>query len=357
MSDRTSDIIFCEGCGARLAASDRTCPKCGRPAPGILSTQSASSDLAAGRTASFPRLTPELIAEGKASSAPQILAESLDPEATNILDADRLREARDESERSSKREERAAKAAQRRAERAASDDYRRPRRGRWVALACVVLAIGGAAWFVAVDPWGVMPGVYESIDRSAAEMFPSRQIAESPADGTDGKGDGKKAPEDDDAKVSDSTLSDEEAYQRLSVIYGRILQFQDEEIGTVVDDYNAWYIASDRAKREDGSKSAYAMRDEVQKTIDELDGIKLADGSAYGEDVKHLEQLAGWMYNRVDVLCRSWDISLDLPEGESPSEHRSEITAPLTEAMQGTGENQDVVQFEANVYSWKPQQK
>ena len=47
------DFIFCEGCGARLGDQDRTCPKCGRPAPGILSEQSAASDLAAGRTASF----------------------------------------------------------------------------------------------------------------------------------------------------------------------------------------------------------------------------------------------------------------------------------------------------------------
>ena len=56
-----SDFVFCEGCGARLSIHDRTCPKCGRPAPGILSVKSASSDLAAGRTASFPRLTPDLI--------------------------------------------------------------------------------------------------------------------------------------------------------------------------------------------------------------------------------------------------------------------------------------------------------
>ena len=45
------EFVFCEGCGARLSLHDRTCPKCGRPAPGILSTDSASADLAAGKTA------------------------------------------------------------------------------------------------------------------------------------------------------------------------------------------------------------------------------------------------------------------------------------------------------------------
>ena len=32
-----TEFVFCEGCGARLSPHDRTCPKCGRPAPGILS--------------------------------------------------------------------------------------------------------------------------------------------------------------------------------------------------------------------------------------------------------------------------------------------------------------------------------
>ena len=62
-SSSVSEFIFCEGCGARLNPQDRTCPKCGRPAPGILSQNSAASDLAAGKTASFPRVTSEMIAE------------------------------------------------------------------------------------------------------------------------------------------------------------------------------------------------------------------------------------------------------------------------------------------------------
>ncbi|MFR7797256.1 MAG: zinc-ribbon domain-containing protein [Collinsella sp.] len=28
-----TEFVFCEGCGARLSPHDRTCPKCGRPAP------------------------------------------------------------------------------------------------------------------------------------------------------------------------------------------------------------------------------------------------------------------------------------------------------------------------------------
>ena len=86
-----SDFVFCEGCGARLSIHDRTCPKCGRLAPGILSVKSASSDLAAGRTASFPRLTPELIdteaSRPSSVSVAEVLNDTMSPAETSVLRA------------------------------------------------------------------------------------------------------------------------------------------------------------------------------------------------------------------------------------------------------------------------------
>ena len=80
--------------GVRCQAfrESRTCPKCGRPAPGILSTKSSSSDLAAGKTASFPRLTQSMIESEMPSplfvpTAAQVLSDSMDPSATNVLRA------------------------------------------------------------------------------------------------------------------------------------------------------------------------------------------------------------------------------------------------------------------------------
>ena len=342
MSDDRIDIVFCEGCGARLDPSDRTCPKCGRPAPGILSASASASDLAAGKTASFPRLTPDMLSDATpAPSAPQILAESLDPESTNVLDAERLAQAGDGSGKAAA----ATKRAQRRAEKDAADDYRRPRHGRWIALVAVFIVLAGGAWFVTSDPLGVMPGLYARFQQSAAEMFPSRQIAEQPAESDDA-----------DRDEDDGVLSDDAAYQRLSALYGTILNFQDD-LGPVIDDFNGWFKAPDLSRRQEASQSAYAMRDSVQQTIDELDGLKLADGSAYAEDVDHLKQLAGWMYNRVDVLCKSWDISLAYTGDDKPYKHEDEILAPLRDIEMRNGKSVDVVQFEEHLYEWQPQQK
>ena len=85
-----TEFVFCEGCGARLSPHDRTCPKCGRPAPGILSEDAAASDLAAGRTAGFPRLTQEQIdteVPHAPASATEVLSDAADPNETCVLPA------------------------------------------------------------------------------------------------------------------------------------------------------------------------------------------------------------------------------------------------------------------------------
>lgn len=356
MSD--AQFIYCEGCGARLTPQDRSCPKCGHPAPGILSTHSAASDLAAGKTASFPRLTQEHIESslpvppvpGSASMFDNIN----DPDATGVLDADRLssvagsvRSARNGSPVRSSYGFATDAAAM------SEDDFGpRRRRRRWIIAVLSLLVVGGGAFFVAADPLGVMPGFYAQLDQAASEAFPSRQAPE------EGEAVEEQVTTDEteEAATVDATLSDDAAFTRLDAIYDRILGFQTS-LGPVIDDYNGYYIANDRTLREESASSAYALRDTIQATLDELTEMKLADGSVYVEDVDHLKQLATWMYNRVDVLCRSWDISLGLPEGERPSEHQDEILQPLREVEMIDGSAVDVIEYERNVADWKPVQK
>ncbi|MDO4436744.1 MAG: zinc ribbon domain-containing protein [Coriobacteriaceae bacterium] len=240
------------------------------------------------------------------------------------------------------------------------DPYAKPRRGKWIAAGVALVLMGGGAWFVTADPLGVMPGLLASFDKAASEMYPSRQKPEGSADASSAddaeakKDKGEQKADHDD--LSDKTLSEAEAFQRLSAIYGRIVAFQDE-IGSVVETYNGQYLAKDRAQREEASKSAYMLRDSVQAAIDELKGLSLSKDTAYAQDVEHLIQLATWMYNRVDVLCRSWDISLALPEGERPLDHQDEILRPLREVEMVNGRAIDVVEYEENVGAWKPVEK
>ena len=101
-----------------------------------------------------------------------------------------------------------------------------------------------------------------------------------------------------------------------------------------------------------GLKKGNALRDQIKKTQDELNNLKVQDDTVYADDIAHLKQLAEWMYERVDVICQSWDISLAIPDGESMSSHQSEILAPIAQ-----GGNSALNQYDANVGSWKPQQR
>ncbi len=348
-----ADFIFCEGCGARLGDQDRTCPKCGRPAPGILSEQSAASDLAAGRTASFPRLTAEMIAGAvPAPGASASAAAPRDEQSTSVLDGDELSAAQASS---------ASRSASPRPRPVVSDDdlargedaYAKARRPRWVAPLVAAFVLGAVGVFAATDPLGVMPGIVESFDRAASDMYPSRQVAET------------GSAEDSAAETGESgaggpgdahTLSDPEAFQVLSAVYAEITSYQDA-LGPVIETFNGQYLNKDFDQRSQASRGAYDLRATIKQTMDELDSLSLPDDTAYAEDVEHLKQLATWMFNRVDVLCKSWDISLAVPQGERPADHQDEILAPLREVSMVNGRAVDVIEYEKNVAAWKPVEK
>ena len=126
----------------------------------------------------------------------------------------------------------------------------------------------------------------------------------------------------------ETVLTDDQLYTKLDGLYQTIVSYGDEDqIGEVIDSFNNGYLRTPLATRQELSQSAYALRDQIKKTQDELNNLKVQDDTVYAEDIEHLKQLAEWMYERVDVICQSWDISLSIPDGESLSARQSEILA------------------------------
>ena len=351
-----TEFVFCDGCGARLSPHDRTCPKCGRPAPGILSKDAAASDLAAGRTAGFPRLTQEQIdteVPHAPASAAAVLSDAADPNETCVLpafDRDFGIPKVDAFVPASSYDEAQVNKPKRKVH-PDEDAYHKHKRHipkPLIVVAVVVAVCGGLYWFVTSDPMGVMPGFYNQFGQAAQSTFPSRQKGEATED--DAKQDTKQ---DDTSKVvqEETVLTDDQLYTKLDGLYQTIVSYNDEDqIGEVIDSFNSGYLRTPLSTRQELSKSAYTLRDQIKKTQDELDGLKYQDDTVYADDISHLKQLAGWMYERVDVICQSWDISLSIPDGESLSARQSEILAPIAQ-----GGNSALSQFDANVGAWKPQ--
>ena len=149
----------------------------------------------------------------------------------------------------------------------------------------------------------------------------------------------------------ETVLSDDQLYTKLDGLYRTIVSYgDDDQIGEVVDSFNSGYLRTPLSTRQELSQSAYALRDQIKNTQDELNNLKVQDDTVYAEDIEHLKQLAEWMYERVDMICQSWDISLSIPDGESLSARHSEILAPIAQ-----GGNSALNQYDANVSAWKPQ--
>lgn len=351
-----AEFIFCEGCGARLSSSDRVCPKCGRPAPGILSTRSSSSDLAAGRTASFPRLSDPMSSESAAPSAPELISRSLDPMSTGVLSSQELAaagieqpEAPEKPDAGEARREKRLKHDVAKGKSSSNglpiDDYSRPRRFRWVLPVVVLLLAIGSVWFVTQDPLGVMPAFYASFSNAAGEMFPSRQLPEQPAkdeaaDQTDSSKDGK--------------LSNDQVFSRLSGLYETITQ-QHDALDKIIADYNTGFESPNLQTRQQCSQSAYQARDALDAVLKELDGFQLAEDSPYKQDVENLVTLAQTVRTRIDMYCASWDISLSYTGSDRPGAHEREILAPLRDRK--SADEQAGRDYYSNVEAWKPQKK
>ena len=338
-SASSSEFVFCDGCGARLSAHDRTCPKCGRPAPGILSVESASSDLAAGRTASFPRLTKSAIQteapQVEPASAARTLDDSVDPSATNVLNLEDIQRAAGVTPQP-----------------VGEDPYHPARRShaRLIGALIVIAVLAGAAAFVVYDPLGVMPGFYDSFKSAAREAFPSRQLAESGSATVAAPAGESETPADDD---DERVLTDDEVYLRVTEAYDQLAVYDsDEAIGEVIDSFNSYYLEPDLAERTQRSQTAYELRDAVQQTIDDLDAIVCEPDCAYLEDLEHVRQLAEWFMGRVDQICASWDVSLAIPEGESTLAAQDDILQPMREAGSSDLEN-----FDAHFYEWDPRSR
>ena len=206
-----TEFVFCEGCGARLSPHDRTCPKCGRPAPGILSEDAAASDLAAGRTAGFPRLTQEQIdteVPHAPASAAAVLSDAADPNETCVLpafDKDFGIPKVDIPTPVSLHDD-----AQKPKRKVHPDEDAYHKHKRHIPKPLIIIAVlavvcGGAYWFVTTDPMGVMPGFYDQFGQAAQTTFPTRQKGEATEDDTK-QGDSAEVVQE------DTVLTDDQLY-------------------------------------------------------------------------------------------------------------------------------------------------
>ena len=335
------NFIFCEGCGARIKPGDRICPKCGRPAPAILSTKHAASDLAAGNTSAFHVLTPGRIDNASKRAALQNLPSTLDNAQSPVIDSSD--DVVPYSSRKSHRQVREKKLSPCFNDDSGAITQQKGGHHRILILAICAALLVVLGSFCVFDPLDIMPSVWDYIATNAQELFPVRNSSNQ-----SDKGAALGTPVDENR-----ILSNEEVFTKIDVIYQRLLGFKDQ-FDEVIRSYNGYYVAYDYQSRVNASANAYALRDACDKTIEELNNLNLPQDCIYTQDIEHLISLATWMRGRADTMCQSWDISLQYKQGDNPGSHVSEITQPLRDCLDENGVDQNRQQFNEHLFEWAP---
>ena len=126
---------------------------------------------------------------------------------------------------------------------------------------------------------------------------------------------------------------------------------QADRIKDTAATLNNTIFTSNRSARQSAADDAKRLKQEVSDQLDELKRLSVPSGSKYYSSQQTLIELQQDLYNRIDVMCQAWDISLQY---DSPKDHESAIKKPLGKDNDSNGVNVYKKDFESRYPSARP---
>lgn len=117
----------------------------------------------------------------------------------------------------------------------------------------------------------------------------------------------------------------------LASFYGQ-LPALDAKVSQAAQDFNGLYISGSLEERRGALASCEQLRDDIAEARDEVAALGIPDDSPYLACADDIETLFEDLYQRIDVIVRSWEIDVGF---EDPAGHGDEICAPMAEANVG----------------------
>lgn len=150
---------------------------------------------------------------------------------------------------------------------------------------------------------------------------------------------------------SSSQDSDGQLYEELVDIYDT-MGAQADRIKTVATTLNNTIFTSDKQARQSASREAHDLFDEVDSQLARLKTLQSGSSSTrYASDIDTLIDLQQDLYNRIDVMCQAWDISLSY---SNPKDHEAAIKKPLGKDNDSKGVNIYKKDFESRYPGARP---
>lgn len=294
----------CTWCGAKLEPGARFCPNCGARAPEVV-TVDGSSDKQEDELAGLDIVAGERVpAENTAPLDPALISDKV------VVSTG---EAVTYSLKGAPKKHTTAITA---------------------VITAAVLILGGLGYIYFSEhplPAISLPAISlptaSSGDSSDAETSGDTAQAESTTEGTE-------------ASSTDTVLEGSEAYQTLSEAYDDLTDYNDR-VASCVDDFNSYYVSSNKTNRQNAYDTATTLLTELQTRQADLEALQFSSDSGYAEQRDKIAELYGYEAGRVQTLVDAWEVSLQY---DTPSDHEDEILAVLSEAYT-SGTNTDLENY------------
>ena len=177
-----------------------------------------------------------------------------------------------------------------------------------------------------------------STSSTADDSSSMSDVADSEAENETDEADGEDA---DEAEIY-RALAD--AYDEMGV--------QADRVKDTAATLNSTIFASDRSKRQAAADDASDLKEDISRLLDELGGLEIPSDSRYYGNQQTLIELQEDLYNRIDVMCQAWGISLQY---DKPKDHESVIRNPLNKDNDSKGVNVYKKDFETRYPDARPQ--
>lgn len=119
------------------------------------------------------------------------------------------------------------------------------------------------------------------------------------------------------------------------------------QVGTVVSNFNNYYIASDKAKRQQYADECTALiksiNDSKADLIEEMNELGLTEDNPYFATYKDINKLSDLLITRLNVIKECWDVSLASADPKADAE---KILAPLAKDL-SKGKSVSIGEFDS----------
>lgn len=191
-------------------------------------------------------------------------------------------------------------------------------------VAAVLVGVGGFAAVTAANR------ADEGADAPATSFLPGDEAADAPAHAAPSPE--PEAPrEPATAERLPAAEADPQAAASLTSFYGG-LPALDAKVGEAAQEFNGLYLSGSPEERRAALDRCEELRADIAEARDEVRALGIPDASPYHGCAEDIASLYEDLYQRIDVIIRSWEIDVGF---DDPAGHSDEICAPMAAANEG----------------------